>query len=593
MKKLNEDSEDDSDDDSRSPSVGENLSLLDAGLVVGTAPSWTSRTSVFLKESLVLPLMMMYFIMLMVNTILRDTKDTMLINSVAGVSAIPILKSWATIPSSFGFFLLYSRLSHSSFSPRMQFLIVTFSFALFYMVFALIVYPFRRQLSPRQWGASARDSDPNGAWATFASTLEEWTLGLFYIVSELWSSAVCQLMFWQVANDVMTIRAAKEIYPIIGAMGNAGMVVAGRLLLIFADRRDVDSARAYLRIIENSGPKNLTAFDQAKASNRIYNPNFEMNGEVSFQRLMDAMEPSETGWLGTLVGIAFLVLFSCVFIAICYDDVYRRLRMYHGGGPHRKPMQPGERETLEKEQMTTWEAMKMLARSEPLKLVAILVSSYGVSSSLIEVSWKGQVKRAFHSTGEYSRFMGSFWTWTGLSSMGCMVISSAMLQRLGYRVAVLFTPVAMMCAGGLFFAVAVSVAVSKSTSLNTIVSSSSLSVAAYAGALAVLVAKSAKYAVFDATKEMVFIPLDKEARGVGKAAIDVVAYRLSKSGGAFALQLVLFVFGSLDDTGLLPIGVLFSLILFLWIRAAYATGRIVHDAQKSENLVLSNRAEEV
>lgn len=588
---------DDDDDDDLPSTVSDNSSFLDLTTVNGFGSashlhshpvSFAVRVNVFLKESLVLPLMMMYFVMLLINTILRDTKDTMLVNSVAGVAAIPILKSWITIPSSFAFFMAFSRLSHSKLSARTQFLIVLFSFAFFYIAFALIIYPFRRYMSPRQWGADIRAKEPHTAWATLASTIEEWTLGLFYVISELWSSAVCQLMFWQVANDVMTIRAAKEIYPIIGAMGNAGLVVAGRLLLMFADRRDVDSARAYLRIIENHHPKNFSFLDTpAKPV-----PEVDAQVEVSFQKVMEGMDPTETGWMGTLMGIAILVLGGCIFIAFCYDDIYRRMRAFHSQlVKHRTELVAHEPKELTEEEMSTWHALRTLAKSEPLRLVAILVASYGVSSSLIEVSWKGQVKRAFSQSGEYSRFMGSFWTWTGLSSMACMVLSSAMLQRLGYRVAVMFTPLAMMCAGGLFFAVAVSVAIAGTGGVTT--AENKLSIAAYAGALAVLVAKSAKYAVFDATKEMVFIPLDKESRGVGKAAIDVVAYRLSKSGGAFALQIILVVFGSLDDTGLIPIGIIFTVILIAWMQAAYATGRIVHDAQRSENQMLHTRAAEV
>jgi hypothetical protein len=50
-------------------------------------------------------------------------------------------------------------------------------------------------------------------------------------------------------------------------------------------------------------------------------------------------------------------------------------------------------------------------------------------------------------------------TWTGLSSMACMLLSRAMLHNLGYRVAVVFTPLARMSAGGGFFSVALAVAI--------------------------------------------------------------------------------------------------------------------------------------
>jgi hypothetical protein len=137
----------------------------------------------WLRESLVMPLMSMYFVMLMINTLLRDTKDTLLVNSVAGVAAIPILKSWVTIPSSMLFFVLYSKLSHSSLSSRGQFLAVLICFSFFYILFAAVIYPFKHHISPSAWGQALREQNPKGsASATFASVAEEWTLGLFYVV---------------------------------------------------------------------------------------------------------------------------------------------------------------------------------------------------------------------------------------------------------------------------------------------------------------------------------------------------------------------------------------------------------------------------
>src|SRR5690348_9949603 len=76
-------SEDDDDDDDLPSTTSENSSLLDMGTAhfggTRSGQSFSSRFNVFLKESLVLPLMMMYFVMLLINTILRDTKDTMLV----------------------------------------------------------------------------------------------------------------------------------------------------------------------------------------------------------------------------------------------------------------------------------------------------------------------------------------------------------------------------------------------------------------------------------------------------------------------------------------------------------------------------------
>jgi AAA family ATP:ADP antiporter len=76
--------------------------------------------------------------------------------------------------------------------------------------------------------------------------------------------------------------------------------------------------------------------------------------------------------------------------------------------------------------------------------------------------------------------------------------------------------------------------------------------------------QATKYALFDPTKEMAYIPLSSESKSTGKAAIDVLCARLGKSFGAFLQQILVVFYGSI--TKAVPvISFLFYSVIYLWI----------------------------
>jgi AAA family ATP:ADP antiporter len=69
---------------------------------------------------------------------------------------------------------------------------------------------------------------------------------------------------------------------------------------------------------------------------------------------------------------------------------------------------------------------------------------------------------------------------------------------------------------------------------------SPLHLAVILGSLHFCIGRSAKYTLFDATKELAFIPLDQEAQVKGKLVIDGIGSRLGRGTSSF-LSIFLFL----------------------------------------------------
>merc|ERR1719353_2044805 len=174
----------------------------------------------------IVPLAMMFFCILFNYTILRDTKDVLVVTAPgAGAEIIPFLKTYVQLPSSILFSALYATLCNK-FEQGQIVIGVISGFLAFYATFAWILYPNIATLHPTALCDTLAASLPLAFKAPIA-LFRNWTFTLFYLFAELWGSVVLSLLFWGFANQVTKVAEAKKYYPLFGVFANVALICSG------------------------------------------------------------------------------------------------------------------------------------------------------------------------------------------------------------------------------------------------------------------------------------------------------------------------------------------------------------------------------
>lgn len=248
------------------------------------------------------------------------------------------------------------------------------------------------------------------------------------------------------------------------------------------------------------------------------------------------------------------VSFSGVMICLLYRQATKfleRSESYTADGAKNQPKKK------KKPKMTMVESAKFLASSQYLRLLAMLVLGYGISVNFTEIMWKSLVKKQYPNPMDYQRFMGNVSSAVGLSTCIVIFFGVHVIRLLGWRVGAMATPSIMSILAIPFFACI----------FMGLDSPARLQIAVVLGTLQSLLSKTSKYALFDPTTQMAYIPLDEESKVKGKAAIDVLGSRIGKSGSSFIIQGLVFSFGNILNAAP-AVSVIFYSVLLTWIGAA-------------------------
>lgn len=192
--------------------------------------------------------------------------------------------------------------------------------------------------------------------------------------------------------------------------------------------------------------------------------------------------------------------------------------------------------TDQKTKLSLVESIKFIAKSPTLRYIAVMVIAYGLTMNLTEVTWKANLKMAYPETGAYQSFMATVSSSVGVCSFIITVFFSGFfIRRLGWHFCAQLPPIVIGATSLIFLSLFIN---------QSLLGASSLFLIVLFGAFQNVSTKVMKYAFFDATKEMSYIPLDQESKVKGKAAIDVVGSRLGKSGAAWIQVILIQIAGT-------------------------------------------------
>lgn len=475
-----------------------------------------------------IPMLLIFFFISFDYNILRTLKDSLLITAKSsGAEVIPFVKVWAMFPGAVLMTVLFTWLSNRL--PRETvFYIVISLFLSYFFIFTFILYPIRDLIHPHATADFLEAVLPAG-FKGLVAMFRYWTFTLFYVMSELWGSTVLFVLFWGFANQVTKLGEAKRFYGLFGVGANFSGIFAGQ-------------ASVYCCHFTRQGG--------------------EAGGDPWYQSLVLMVS------LVLISGGIALALFRWMNVEVLTDK-----RFYDPASVK------SEGET--KGKLSLKESFAYLLRSRYLLCIALIVISYNFVINLTEVLWKHQVRELYPDPNDYTMYMNHIVSIIGVvATLSSLFVSGNAIRKYGWTFTALITPAILAVTSLGFF----SFFFLKKASPDLLISFAGITplmLVVFFGSAQNILSRGAKYSVFDATKEMSFVPLSPESKLVGKAAIDGVCSRLGKSGGSMVHQSLLLLFSTISASAPYVAIVLFGVIV-IWSIAIHVLGKQFNELTDQE-----------
>ena len=220
-----------------------------------------------------------------------------------------------------------------------------------------------------------------------------------------------------------------------------------------------------------------------------------------------------------------------------------------------------------KEKVGIMDGIKILCKSKYLLMICAIVICYGMGINFFEIVWKKYSDGNVVGAAGVSDMMATLSMLTGTLTIFASFIGQNILRKTKWKTAALVPALILTIFGGIFFVI---VLYGEYVS-PTIFGMNFAVLAMWFGLIQDALSKSVKYCLFDATKNMAYMPLDEDTRTKGQAAVEVIGGRAGQAG-ASSIGMVLtsvVAAGSVLTDHVVTISVLFGTTVTVWIGSVF------------------------
>ncbi len=417
-------------------------------------------------------------------SILRSMRNTLVVADTGGSAAfIPYFELFGTFPASILLTWGLSRLMRF-FSLRFIFSSTLFFFLTFFVVFAFLIYPHRAEIHT----LLESKLEFLMGFSRFKVVFTHWPDMVFYIMSELWKVALLSVIFWGFLNQNLSLEEGKRFYPPLLLGTSIGTILSGPITVFCASR----FAWRYFPL-------------------------------------------SPHHWEHTLYLLTVCLLLCGLLTYFIFRTLFKKFQTRIPSHSEQESHDVKKKEPFSSRLLSLSSSLRYLMKSPFLTSLFLLVIAEYVCYALGELIFLETLKSQYPSPADYCKYMGSLSFWMGIvTAFSALFLTPHLLQTYRWSRTVLITPILMVAITfGFFFALYLG-------KIGLFPGSSPLVFAVILGSIHFCIGRSAKYTLFDAIKELAFIPLNQEAQIKGKLIIDGIGSRLGR-GTSSLLSIVLFL----------------------------------------------------